>query len=73
MQQLQKWRGEYNQIIAKYRLKEVEVRELQHSPAWEKFKKNNGLDKQKLTAGKVIMTLRVLAREQREAVRGGDE
>ena len=29
MQQLQKWRGEYNQIIAKYRLKEVEVRELQ--------------------------------------------
>ncbi|KAK8822334.1 hypothetical protein WA577_005498, partial [Blastocystis sp. JDR] len=28
-QQLQKWRGEYNQIIAKYRLKEVEVRELQ--------------------------------------------
>ena len=51
----------------------VEVRELQHSPAWEKFKKNNGLDKQKLTAGKVIMTLRVLAREQREAVRGGDE
>lgn len=51
----------------------VEVRELQHSPGWEKFKKNNGLDKQKLTAGKVIMTLRVLAREQREAVRGGDE
>ena len=51
----------------------VEVRELQHSPAWEKFKKNNGLDKQKLTAGKVIMTLRALAREQREAVRGGDE
>ena len=51
----------------------VEVRELQHSLAWEKFKKNNGLDKQKLTAGKVIMTLRVLAREQREAVRGGDE
>ena len=28
-QQLQKWRVEYNQIIAKYKLKEVEVRELQ--------------------------------------------
>ena len=28
-QQLQKWRSEYNNIIEKYRLKEVEVRELQ--------------------------------------------
>lgn len=28
-QQLQKWRSEYNNIIEKYRLKEVEVRDLQ--------------------------------------------
>lgn len=30
-QQLQKWRSEYNNIIEKYRLKEVEVRDLQNT------------------------------------------
>ena len=29
--QLQKWRSEYNNIIEKYRLKEVEVRDLQNT------------------------------------------
>lgn len=47
----------------------VEGCETRNTPAWAKFKKENALNEKKLTAGKLIMTLRTLAKEQCEAAR----